>query len=135
MYQNIILKRRASMNEQKVLRFLDEHADTGFSVKALHSALSKKISISEVTISRILKKLESKHQVHKQPNCESGSIYRRTFDANKDNLVWTDNRYVMPIIDERINALIHLIAKEKGGVALSHELTIYLKSSIKNENE
>lgn len=135
MYPKIIIRRRASMNEQKILHFLKEHADKSFSVKELSKELNKLFSISTVTISRILKELALRNKVYRSPTSNGHNVYSHATSTSLQKVVFAEENRSEHLVDERMTQLIAQIAFEKGSVAIRHELTIFLEHTTHESNK
>lgn len=130
MYPDVINRRRASMNEQKILHFLDEHADEIFSVDSLFKKINKRHIISRGTVSRILRALTAKNEVSKRPAFGGKILYQRKAINANCRIIWTKENRTLALNDHRLDSLIESIAIENGGVAIEHEFTIYIGSEI-----
>lgn len=128
MYPAIIIKRRASLNEQKILHFLNEHTDKLFTVDLLFKAINKHYRMSRGTISRILRSLTAKNEVIKKPAFGGKILYQRRDINSNCRIIWEQENRTLSLYDARLDRLIKSIASEKGGVAIEHEVTIYIGS-------
>ncbi|POW55251.1 hypothetical protein C3408_18730 [Candidatus Pantoea alvi] len=126
MYPAIILKRRASMNEQKILQFLDEHTNDFYTVDSLHKNMNKRYSISRGTVARILRTLAAKNEVSRKPAFGGKIVYQRTGKNINCRIVWAHENRSLSLNDSRLDNIIKTIAQEKGGIAIEHEITIYM---------